>query len=66
MWITAELGQLRLMKGEGLGSGDKDQLKESKYKFGRVVRDAKQLHYEKLFQVFRNQLALCLEGPSTN
>ena len=39
-WITAELRQLRLMEEEGFGSGDEDQLKESRYKFGRAVRDA--------------------------
>ncbi len=40
-WFTAKLRQLRSKKVEVLRSGDSDSFKKSKYKFSKVVREAK-------------------------
>lgn len=51
-WFTAKLRQIRLEKEEAYRSGDKDRFKESKCKFNKAVRDAKQKYSEKLQQQF--------------
>lgn len=47
-WFTAKLRQLRLVKEEAFRSGDRDGFKESKCRFSKEVREAKQLYCEKL------------------
>ncbi|KAF7651884.1 hypothetical protein LDENG_00104270 [Lucifuga dentata] len=47
-WFTAKLRQLRLQKEEVFKSGDRDRFRESKYRFSKAVREAKQLYSEKL------------------
>ena len=47
-WFTPKLKQLRLQKEEAFRSGDKARFRESKYVFGKAVRDAKRQYSEKL------------------
>ena len=51
-WFTAKLRRLRLDKEEAFRSGDKDRFKEAKYKFSKVVKEAKRLYSEKLQHQF--------------
>ena len=51
-WFTAKLKKLRLEKEEAFRSGDRVRFRESKYRFGKEVREAKRLYSEKLQHQF--------------
>lgn len=51
-WFTDKLKHLRLQKEEAFRSGDRDQYKEPKYRFGKAVMDTKRLYSEKSNTLF--------------
>lgn len=51
-WFTATLRLLRREKEAAFRSGDRARFRESKYKFSKAVREAKQLNSDKLQQQF--------------